>query len=595
MNEFSPSFNAPAVQNYGTWNGLPVTYANGVYSAGDYTLTPQKGGAGYNISGYTGSTAPVGTGTVGQIWAPPSAGNNWVGQWTTPSTNGTGGLFGQGGGFLGIGDSQALLGAALAAYAGGSALAGSGSAAAGAEAAGAAGAAGSAAAPAVIDAAGNLIGGELATGVATSAPVYQGALGGWGALGAGAASMGAAQASQAAAQQQAAQAAATAPTAYTGSGLTAGSGTTGLTSAGGAGLTAGSTLGNAAATDVAANTLAPSLGATGLMGAGAAAAGAGTAGSLLSGVSNGSLLGTGLNLAGGLVQGQAATDAAKTQADAQIRAAQIAADAAKFKPVGVTTGFGSSQFGFDANGNLNSAGYNLTPEMKAQRDALIAQSNGLLSQAGGAQAATAPMSQAAQTMMGLGQGYLATSPQEQAQKYLNDQLGLLSPQRASDMAALQAQMQAQGRGGFAIGGGVNGQGAANPQLQALYNAQMQQNNQLAANATQGGMDYAKFGADMVGSGGNMLSSMYGVQNSAYNPYNTALQGANTVEQLGQNAMTLGANLGNTATAASAASGNALAQGVNNAANTMAPANAYSPWANILGGAGNMLSQYKFGQ
>jgi hypothetical protein len=202
------------------------------------------------------------------------------------------------------------------------------------------------------------------------------------------------------------------------------------------------------------------------------------------------------------------------------------------------------------------------------------------------------------------------------------------------MAALQAQMQAQGRGGFAMGGGVGGQGAANPQLQALLNAQMQQNTQLSANATQGGMDYANFGTNMVGSGNtllnnmyntqanaynpyntamntaentskygsgmmgtgsDLLNSMYGTQTAAYNPYNKALAGAQTVEGLGQNALQMGMSMGSTATAANAQSGLLTANGINNAANTVAPTNAYSGWGALLSGLGLSTSGYKFGQ
>jgi hypothetical protein len=327
-------------------------------------------------------------------------------------------------------------------------------------------------------------------------------------------------------------------------------------------------------------------------GAGAAAAG-GLGGLLTQGATSPNLLSTGLNMAGSYITGQAATGAAQTQADAQIRAAQIAADAAKFRPVGVTTNFGRSQFGYDANGNLNSAGYALSPQLQGQQNQLMGASQGMLDQFTGAKAATAPMGQAAQSMMTLGNGYLATDPRAQAAKYYADQQAILAPQRATDMAALQAQMQAQGRGGFAIGGGVGGQGAANPQLQAMLNAQMQQDTQLSANATQGGMDYATYGANMVGQGGNMLSGMYGVQNSAYQPYGTAISGANTLENMGQGAMNLGTSLGNTTTAASAAAGNATANGINNAAATMAPANAYSPWGAMLSGAGQATAGYKF--
>lgn len=325
------------------------------------------------------------------------------------------------------------------------------------------------------------------------------------------------------------------------------------------------------------------------------ASGMGSIGSALNNMNASQMWQAGLNTLAGQAQAEAAKEAAKTQADAQIRAAQIAADAAKFKPVGVTTGFGSSQFGFDANGNLTSAGYNLTPEMQRQRDALLGISGGMLEQFQGSQAATAGMGTAAQRAMALGNQYLATDPQAQAQKYYADQMALLSPTRAADMAKLQAEMQAQGRGGFAIGGGVGGQGAANPQLQALLNAQMQQNTQLAANATQGGMDYTKFGAGLAGTGGDLLSSMYGTQTAAFNPYKTALGGAQTIEGLGQNALGLGIDLGKTATTASTNAGKLLSGGMTDAAATMAPANAYSPWANLLAGGANALQNYQFGQ
>lgn len=300
-----------------------------------------------------------------------------------------------------------------------------------------------------------------------------------------------------------------------------------------------------------------------------------------------------LTTAGGIVSGNSAVDAARTQADAQIRAAQIAADAAKFRPVGIRTNFGSSQFGYDANGNLTSAGYTLSPELQAAMGQLAGQAGGLLTQAGNAQSATSGMSSAAQRAIQLGRGYLAANPQAQAARYLADQRGLLAPSRAADMAALQATMQAQGRGGFAIGGGVNGQGAANPQLQALLNSQMQQDAQLAADATRGGMDYAKFGAGMVGTGGDLLSSMYNTQTAAYNPFNTALKTATTIEGMGQNALQMGMDMGSTVTAANRNASGLLATGMTNAANTMAPANAYSPWGALLSGAGNSMQGYKF--
>lgn len=304
----------------------------------------------------------------------------------------------------------------------------------------------------------------------------------------------------------------------------------------------------------------------------------------------GALLSGGAQLAGGLLSGNAAKGAAQTGADAQLQAARIAADAAKFRPVGVTTNFGSSNFGYDTNGNINSAGYSLSPQLKSQQNTLMGASNPLLSQFTGAQAATAPMGQAANTMMGLGNSYLSTTPQQQAQQYMNEQQALLAAPRANELAGIQERLNAQGRGGLAIGGNV-GQMATNPEYAAYYNALRQQDLELASKATQAGMDYAKFGGNMVSAGGNMLNSMYGTQSAAFTPYNTALGGAADIEKLGQNAMDTGINIGAKGTAANAQSGLLLANGMTNAAHTMQPANAYSPLGTGLMNIGSTLGQY----
>ena len=294
---------------------------------------------------------------------------------------------------------------------------------------------------------------------------------------------------------------------------------------------------------------------------------------------------------GGLLGGNAAKDAAATQAAAQLQAAQIAADAAKFRPVGVTTNFGSSNFTIDPKtGYLTNAGYTLTPAMKAAQDALLSTSAPMLDQFGNVMSATAPMGAAAQNLFQLGANYLSTTPQAQAQKYLADQMALVQPGRDQALAATQNTLAQQGRTGIAIGGG-NGMMATNPELAALYNANRMQDLTLAANATQGGMDYSKFGAAMTGLGADTLKAMYGTQVDAFNPYRTALGGATSIEALGQNALDLGSNLGRTTTASNQQAGGLLAAGMTNAAATMAPSNAYSPWANIISGATNALKDY----
>jgi hypothetical protein len=303
-------------------------------------------------------------------------------------------------------------------------------------------------------------------------------------------------------------------------------------------------------------------------------------------VTGGQLLAMGANALGGLLQGNAKRDAAQTAANSQLEAARIAAEAARFKPVGVTTNFGQSKFTTDAQGNVTGAGYTLNPTLQAQQNQLLGASGGMLNQFTGAQAATAPMGAGAQSLFNLGQGYLSTTPQQQAAKYYADQQALLATNRDRDRAALENRLMQQGRLGLATGA-TGAMTAANPEMEAFYNAQRQQDLGLAAQATQGGMDYAKFGAGMLGTGGDLLKSMYGTQVASYDPYKTALGGAQAIEGLGQNALDLSINIGKTASPAQ--SGQLLAQGMLGAAQTTQNA-ASSPWGDLLLTGGNALSK-----
>lgn len=284
-------------------------------------------------------------------------------------------------------------------------------------------------------------------------------------------------------------------------------------------------------------------------------------------------------IGGALEGGGEASSGARMAADQQ----REAAAAAKFRPIGVTTGFGTSKFVRDAQGNLTEASYALTPEMQAQQRQLMGVSGGLLNQYQQSQQGLQPIGQAGQGLIGLGQGYLATTPQEQAQKFMAEQQALLAPARQSALSSLQNQQFQQGRTGLAIGGG-NGMMATNPEMAAYYNAIAQQDAQLAAQSTQGGMDYAKFGAGLVGTGGGLMGSMYDLQSQALSPYKTALGGAQTIEGLGQNAMDLGINIG----AQGQAGQSTAASLLSNAARTEMPANQYSPWSGLLSGMSSSL-------
>jgi len=274
---------------------------------------------------------------------------------------------------------------------------------------------------------------------------------------------------------------------------------------------------------------------------------AGSAGlsSLLGGLgsSTANLISGGLGTAGNLLQMQTSREAAqRAQAmiDAETKAAK---DAAQFRPIGMTTRFGTSQFGFDpATGRLSSAGYNLTPDVKAQQDRFMALSNQGLTQAEQAQGQFAPLQTGAQRLFGLGNQYLAQSPQDVAQNYLNQQMSLLQPGREQELAALQNRLQQQGRGGLSVAQGGT-MGATTPELQALYNARATQEAQLAANAQQAGQRDVLFGAGLLGQGATAMGNYYGGQQAAYAPYTSAMTQAQNLETLGQKPYDLGIKLG----------------------------------------------------
>ena len=278
----------------------------------------------------------------------------------------------------------------------------------------------------------------------------------------------------------------------------------------------------------------------------------------------------GASLLGGIIGGNSAKKAAQASAQAQLESARIAAEAQKFRPVGVTSRFGSSTFTTDpTTGYLTGAGYNLAPDIAGAREQFLGQAFGQ-----GMDFSNQGI-QGAQSLFNLGQQYLAQSPQEAAQKYMADQQALLQPGRERAAAGLTQNLFNTGRGGVAVAqGGM--MGAANPEQQALLNAQAQQDLQLAANAQQAGQQQVQFGAGLFGTGAQ-------VANAGYAPFQTQFGLANTLEQTGQNTMDIGAQLGGRAAAAGANVGQSLLAGGTNAARTMQPANAFNPFADTISG------------
>jgi hypothetical protein len=383
-----------------------------------------------------------------------------------------------------------------------------------------------------------------------------------------------------------------------GSGLTAAEyaalyGTEGLTSAQIASLSGSLTAGGAALPATVSNgLLSTALPAANTVG-GALTKGAlstlgGAAASTLLGNNNlSNIIQGSLTTAGSILQQQESKDAAiKAQAkiDAETAAAKLSS---QFRPVGMTSRFGTSNFTYDpVTGQMVSAGYELSGEAKAQQDRFMALSNKGLTQAEQGQEQFAPLQTGAQTMFSLGNKYLAQSPEEVAQRYITNQMKLLTPGRELDLATLQNRLQQQGRSGISVAQGGN-LGATTPELQALFNARAMQDATLAANAEEAGKRDITFGSGLLTQGAQTMGQYYGGQQAAYTPYTTAMGQVQNLEALGQQPFTLSSQLGQQSAQAGANVGRMGLTGAQLSTNLATSANATAnPYAQALLAAGS---------
>jgi len=307
----------------------------------------------------------------------------------------------------------------------------------------------------------------------------------------------------------------------------------------------------------------------------------------------GSLLGGLLQQAGGAVQGSTSAAAAEEQARLISDATQRAVSGSQFRPIGTTTRFGTSQFQVDpTTGQLTSAGYTVSPELKAMQDRIMALSSQGLTEAEQAAGRYAPLTAGAQGLFGLGQQYLAQTPEQVAADYMARQQSLLAPGREREFAQLQNRLFQTGRGGLSVGGtgmrpgGGEGLRAASPEMEAYYNAIAQQDAALAAQAQAEGQKQVQFGAGLLGTGANLLGGYTQGITGAYSPFSTGVGIGAQLETLGQAPLDIGAQLGGRSAQAGANVGQSLFQGGLIGARTTQAAGGVSPFGTALTGLAN---------
>jgi hypothetical protein len=227
---------------------------------------------------------------------------------------------------------------------------------------------------------------------------------------------------------------------------------------------------------------------------------------------------------------------------------------AQFRPVGITTNFGQSQFEVDpTTGQLKSAGYTLNPQLQGLQTSLLGGFGNALQQAQGVD--TSALNQGANTLFGLGQSYLGQSPQDVRQRFIQQQNALLAPENEQTLAGIRNRLFQTGRTGLATGGTSAGNMAAtNPEMAAYYNALARQQAQLAAGAEQAAQQQITFGQGLLTGGAGLQGTGFGLQSAAYDPLKTQLGLGSSIESMGAQTLGLGSELGGRASTAGAQAG-----------------------------------------
>lgn len=247
------------------------------------------------------------------------------------------------------------------------------------------------------------------------------------------------------------------------------------------------------------------------------------------------------SLLGGAMAGRSAERAARTSANAQIEAANRAASASAFRPVGVSTRFGTSQFqmGTDQYGNpiVTSAGYTASPEIRAYQDRLAALAGQGLTEAEGAQAFGMPLREAGQRLFGLGAGYLVESPEAARQRAFNLLQDVRRPEQMREENRLAATAFGRGRAGVNIGG------MGQPELFAVTRAREEQRARDVLAAEDLAQRQIQFGTGLFNTGANLESTRLGLQSTALSPFMTQFGAVQSLENAALQPLEIGAQLG----------------------------------------------------
>ena len=212
-----------------------------------------------------------------------------------------------------------------------------------------------------------------------------------------------------------------------------------------------------------------------------------------------------------------------------------------FRPVAMKTLYGQSEFKVDpVTGAVTSASYTPSESVQEQQGRLGVLMGQGLTAAEQAVPFAQQYAEPAQGLFSLGQSYLADTPEEARQRYMQQQMDALRPYDIEEEQRLAAGVFGRGRGGLSVGTG------GQPELQALAEARRRRDLQLAAGAEQAAQQQIGFGTQQLGKAAGLMGTGYDMMQGSLAPYQSYLANQARLEELAQQPLEMGLNVGATA-------------------------------------------------
>jgi hypothetical protein len=273
---------------------------------------------------------------------------------------------------------------------------------------------------------------------------------------------------------------------------------------------------------------------------------------------------------GGVTDAVGLTDIKGTQqrgeqaAAAQREAARLGAQVSAFRPVGMTTRFGTGTFDItDVGGvpRVTGANYSVAPELQAIQNQIMGLTGGAVTTAQEAQMAAQPLGMAAQRLFNLGGQYLSESPEAARQRAFDMLQDVRRPEQMREEERLASSVFGRGRAGLNVGS------MGQPELFALGRAREEQRARDVLAAEQAAQQQIQFGSGLFGLGAQRFGEQYALPTQALGPLQSYLGTVGTIEQLGQQPFQLGLQVGGAAQSGANVGSQLLQSGLSSAAAT----------------------------